>query len=224
MLGTLTAGLPQRGLMRLSQQTRCAYDMFPLPHLSVDIWEAVRLETKGLMSRKRVFLLGLSHHTALSGIALSPFASYSTPLGDIPLDLQGEPRGCRHTANPQSSRSSRTLARFPCSTSTRMKMSIRWKCTSRISGMSSKGMLSLASPASAVSRGHARLINPNCSPSTLPRQLSVVLTCDSRRDDLKLVPLIVGHSHGPDNFSKILERYYKDPETFFIVSTDFCHW
>lgn len=39
---------------------------------------------------KRVFLLGPSHHVYLSGIALSPFAAYGTPVGDIPLDLEGK--------------------------------------------------------------------------------------------------------------------------------------
>lgn len=38
---------------------------------------------------KRVVLLGPSHHVYLSGIALSKFASYETPIGDIPLDLEG---------------------------------------------------------------------------------------------------------------------------------------
>ena len=36
---------------------------------------------------KRVFLLGPSHHVYLPGVALSSFAKYATPLGDIPLCL-----------------------------------------------------------------------------------------------------------------------------------------
>jgi AmmeMemoRadiSam system protein B len=47
-----------------------------------------------------------------------------------------------------------------------------------------------------------------------------------RRDDLKLVPLIVGHPSG-NNSEKVvsaLEKYWKDSETFFIISSDFCHW
>jgi len=49
---------------------------------------------------------------------------------------------------------------------------------------------------------------------------------DSRRDDMKLVPLIVGQptSKNEKQISEVLEKYWKDPETFFIVSSDFCHW
>jgi MEMO1 family protein len=36
--------------------------------------------------RKRVFLLGPSHHFYLTGCALSRFAYYSTPMGDLELD------------------------------------------------------------------------------------------------------------------------------------------
>jgi MEMO1 family protein len=39
------------------------------------------------MLRKRVFLLGPSHHYYLSNCALSKCNAYSTPLGDLPLDL-----------------------------------------------------------------------------------------------------------------------------------------
>src|SRR5579862_8957336 len=36
--------------------------------------------------RKRIFLLGPSHHIYLSGCALSDCESYETPLGDLKLD------------------------------------------------------------------------------------------------------------------------------------------
>ena len=39
---------------------------------------------------KRVFLLGPSHHSYLSGVALSSFAKYATPIGDIPLCLDSK--------------------------------------------------------------------------------------------------------------------------------------
>lgn len=40
--------------------------------------------------RKRIFLLGPSHHVHLNGIALSGFEKYETPIGDIPLCLDSE--------------------------------------------------------------------------------------------------------------------------------------
>ena len=38
------------------------------------------------MDRERIFLLGPSHHVYLETCALSPFDTYRTPLGDLPLD------------------------------------------------------------------------------------------------------------------------------------------
>ena len=38
--------------------------------------------------RKRVFLLGPSHHKYLTGCALSKHAKYATPLGNLQLDLE----------------------------------------------------------------------------------------------------------------------------------------
>lgn len=46
------------------------------------------------------------------------------------------------------------------------------------------------------------------------------------RDDVKLVPLLVGHPPASqvDAISATLAPYWDDPGTFFIVSSDFCHW
>jgi AmmeMemoRadiSam system protein B len=44
---------------------------------------------------KRVFVLGPSHHVYLDGCALSKCATYKTPLGDLPLDLESELSGLR---------------------------------------------------------------------------------------------------------------------------------
>lgn len=37
--------------------------------------------------RKRVFILGPSHHIYLEGCALSKCKEYETPIGNLPLDL-----------------------------------------------------------------------------------------------------------------------------------------
>lgn len=49
------------------------------------------------------------------------------------------------------------------------------------------------------------------------------LTC---RRDVKLVPLLVGHPREDKikAISAALSKYWNDDETFFIVSSDFCHW
>lgn len=46
------------------------------------------------------------------------------------------------------------------------------------------------------------------------------------RRDVKLVPLLVGHPREDkmEAISAALSKYWNDEETFFIVSSDFCHW
>ncbi|OCF43473.1 hypothetical protein I317_02622 [Kwoniella heveanensis CBS 569] len=46
------------------------------------------------------------------------------------------------------------------------------------------------------------------------------------RDDLRLVPILVGHPSRDtsDKLSEVLAKYWQDEETFFIISSDFCHW
>jgi hypothetical protein len=41
-------------------------------------------------NRKRVFILGPSHHVRLSGCALSSVAKYRTPFYDLTIDTQGK--------------------------------------------------------------------------------------------------------------------------------------
>jgi AmmeMemoRadiSam system protein B len=47
-----------------------------------------------------------------------------------------------------------------------------------------------------------------------------------RKDDLRLVPILVGQASEETGakLAKVLEPYFKDPETYFIISSDFCHW
>ncbi len=44
--------------------------------------------------------------------------------------------------------------------------------------------------------------------------------------DVRLVPLMVGEvpKEAYDTYGQLLLKYFLDPETVFIVSTDFCHW
>jgi AmmeMemoRadiSam system protein B len=47
-----------------------------------------------------------------------------------------------------------------------------------------------------------------------------------RREDLRLVPILVGQASAEQGakLAQVLEPYFKDPETYFIISSDFCHW
>ncbi|TNV76614.1 hypothetical protein FGO68_gene2581 [Halteria grandinella] len=44
--------------------------------------------------------------------------------------------------------------------------------------------------------------------------------------DVKLIPLMVGHLPDEtfDKYGAILAPYFLDPESLFVISTDFCHW
>jgi len=46
------------------------------------------------------------------------------------------------------------------------------------------------------------------------------------RDDVSIVPLIVGTLYKEDvkMYVNVLKEYFIDPNTLFIISTDFCHW
>ncbi|WVQ79438.1 AmmeMemoRadiSam system protein B [Cryptococcus sp. DSM 104549] len=46
------------------------------------------------------------------------------------------------------------------------------------------------------------------------------------RPDLKLVPILVGHPSAAtaQKLSEVLEEYWADEGTFFVISSDFCHW
>lgn len=44
--------------------------------------------------------------------------------------------------------------------------------------------------------------------------------------NVKLVPIMTGpvNEEMADNYGKIFSKYFDDPKTVFIFSTDFCHW
>ena len=46
------------------------------------------------MNRKKVFILGPSHHVRLSGCALSSVTKYQTPLYDLTIDIPGNHTSC----------------------------------------------------------------------------------------------------------------------------------
>ncbi|ESO94280.1 hypothetical protein LOTGIDRAFT_118701, partial [Lottia gigantea] len=49
---------------------------------------------------------------------------------------------------------------------------------------------------------------------------------ESHKDEFTIIPILVG-SLSPEkeeHYGKILSRYLADPESLFIISSDFCHW
>lgn len=43
------------------------------------------------LRRRKVFVLGPSHHVYLDGCALTRCNQYETPLGPLPIDIESEP-------------------------------------------------------------------------------------------------------------------------------------
>jgi hypothetical protein len=82
MLGTLIRDRRLRGLIAASTRLECKFDSPSLP-MGFGI-----LTRWTLFNRKRVFILGPSHHVYLSECALSRCRLYKTPIGDLPLDLE----------------------------------------------------------------------------------------------------------------------------------------
>lgn len=48
----------------------------------------------------------------------------------------------------------------------------------------------------------------------------------NRRDDVRLVPLLVGNvsAQASDDINEVLAPYWLRDDTFWVISSDFCHW
>jgi predicted class III extradiol MEMO1 family dioxygenase len=79
MLAIHILDLPPHGHTRVLIQQACKW-----PH-SYFVFTSAHLQ-----NRKRVFILGPSHHVYLDGCALSKCSTYETPIGSLPLDLDSK--------------------------------------------------------------------------------------------------------------------------------------
>jgi len=61
---------------------------------------------------------------------------------------------------------------------------------------------------------------------SIERVLPFIKLCVGSREDVTIVPLMVGTLYKEDvkKYVNVLKEYFVDPNTLFIVSTDFCHW
>ena len=55
---------------------------------------------------------------------------------------------------------------------------------------------------------------------------NLVILFYSKRGQFTIVPVLVGSlsSDKEQNFGRLFGRYLTDPENFFVISSDFCHW
>lgn len=62
---------------------------------------------------------------------------------------------------------------------------------------------------------------------SIEMQLSYVAkVMESKRGNFKIVPVMVGSikSEKEKMYGEIFAKYFKDPRTLFVISSDFCHW
>ncbi|GAA5898163.1 Mho1p [Sporobolomyces salmoneus] len=120
---------------------------------------------------KRVFVLGPSHHVYVDGCALSRCHSYSTPLGELPLDRE------------------------------------------TISELSKTGKFEWMDRETDEDE------------HSLEMHLPYIRKVFEGRD-IKIVPILVGSisTSKEKSFGSLLAPYLSDPETLFVISSDFCHW
>lgn len=122
-------------------------------------------------SRKRVFILGPSHHYNLDGCALSSYTEYATPIGNLPLDLQ------------------------------------------TIQELRSTGLFTEMNMLSDEEEHSIEM--------HLPYIRKIF-----ERAEVTIVPILVGSiSRSKEaTFGACLAPYLREPDTVFVVSSDFCHW
>ncbi|EGC36765.1 hypothetical protein DICPUDRAFT_94236 [Dictyostelium purpureum] len=54
----------------------------------------------------------------------------------------------------------------------------------------------------------------------------IAKVAENKLSDLKIVPIMVGNLslNLEEKYGKILAPYFDDPDNFFVISSDFCHW
>ncbi|KAH6656970.1 MEMO1 family [Truncatella angustata] len=139
-----------------------------------------------LSNVKRIFVLGPSHTYYLKGCALTRYAKYATPFGDLIVDASVTEE-LRDTGKFSDIRNSTVKGR-----------SVRDNDVEEHS-------LEM----------HLPYIYKRCSQ-----------TFSSEAEYPTIVPIMVGDNNGSKEkaFGELLAPYLKDPETAFVVSSDFCHW
>ncbi|TFY78293.1 hypothetical protein EWM64_g5719 [Hericium alpestre] len=131
-------------------------------------WAYKSINTDGI---KRVFVLGPSHHVYLDGCALTKYAEYETPIGNLPIEVG-------------------TVAEL--------------RATGKFSDMD---------------------IDTDEDEHSIEMHLPYIRKVFEGRD-ISIVPILVGATskEKEEVFGRLLAPYLAQDDTFFVVSSDFCHW
>lgn len=152
-----------------------------------------------MQARKRVFLLGPSHHYYLTGAATTSCDKYGTPLGDLIVDTS-------FIGEMQRSWDVEIMSKSVDEDEHSLEMQLPY-----IHKMLSLYVRAPPSESTLHSTNFAISTNKNF-------QLSP--------DRVPIVPIMVGNTD-PDtevHYGTLLAPYLADPSNLFVVSSDFCHW
>ena len=168
---------------------------------------------------KRIFVIGPSHHFFLRGCCVSSLHIAETPLGDLPIDKEG------------------------ASTRQPVPRDYHAFCYRVLCGAATSSL-----PASPLSRPPLPPLTPSIPPPVVEKLRQTRKFASLRPDqdeqehslelqfpyirhvtkgrDVSIVPILVGDVDKDTalQFGAILLPYFKDPENFFVISSDFCHW
>jgi predicted class III extradiol MEMO1 family dioxygenase len=186
-----------------------------------------------------VFVLGPSHHVYLRNCALSTQTHYETPVGDLTLDLEGNPLppffSRRHRSLARSGIGSHTTAlRSPPPTPVMAEL----MATGHFGTMEKdvdedEHSIEMQLPylAKIFERYHTtrarRAHDTRTTRHTTRNRKAVNISFGIRgRHEVKVVPVLVGSldKQSEELFGGVFARYLDDPENFFVISSDFCHW
>ena len=150
-------------------------------------------------SRKRVFLLGPSHHWGLPGAATTRCTEYGTPLGNLTIDTQ-----LVDTIRKEWNLKDMSRQQDEDEHSLEMHLPYIYK------------MLSLYAFIPPLVIRLAKLMHFRSRNSSFQSDTSSV----------PLVPILVGSTNANTerNLGARLAPYLADPTNIFVISSDFCHW
>lgn len=152
-----------------------------------------------LSIRKRVFILGPSHHVRLRGCALTTADKYETPLYDLQIDAQ---------INAELEKTGKF---------TRMDMN------------TDEDEHSIEMHLPYVAKVMREWVLEPTTDLCLNDLLWIyrsMFSFFSFRNQFTVIPILVG-SISPDveaTYGELLAPYLADPQNLFVISSDFCHW
>jgi len=148
------------------------------------------------MCRKRVFLLGPSHHWGLPGAATTACSEYGTPLGNLTVDTE-----LVDTIRKQWNLKTMSRQQDEDEHSLEMHLPYIYK------------MLLLC----ACLLLYLLVILTFCSHNP---------SFKSDSSSVPLVPILVGSTNASieSDLGSKLAPYLADPSNLFVISSDFCHW